>query len=41
MRGVVMVGEEGITVKLQWLEHLGNHENMFETRVVQAYECLS
>ena len=24
------------TVKLQWLEHLWNHENMFETGVVQA-----
>ena len=30
------------TVELQWLEHLGDHENMFETaggRVVQAFEC--
>ena len=24
------------TVKLQWLEHFWNHENMFETGVVQA-----
>ena len=24
------------TVKLQWLEHLWNHENMFETRIVQS-----
>ena len=27
------------TVELQWLEHLWNHENMFETGVVRAYEC--
>ena len=27
------------TVDLQWLEHLGNHENMFETGVVRAKEC--
>ena len=27
------------TVTLQWLEHLWNHENMFETGVVQANEC--
>ena len=27
------------TVELQWLEHLGNHENMFETGVVRANEC--
>ena len=26
-------------VELQWLEHLRNHENMFETKVVQANEC--
>ena len=24
--------------ELQWLEHLWNHENMFETGVVQAKE---
>ena len=29
------------TVELQWLEHLWNHENMFDTRVVLANECLS
>ena len=28
-----------ITVELQWLEHLWNHENMFETGVVRANEC--
>ena len=28
-----------ITVKLQWLEHLLNHENMFATVVVQASVC--
>ena len=27
------------TVEFQWLQHLGNHENMFETRVVRANEC--
>ena len=29
------------TVELQWLEHLLNHEYMFETGVVQANECYS
>ena len=28
-----------ITVELQWPEHLWNHENMFETKVVRANEC--
>ena len=28
-----------ITAELQWLEHLRNHENMFETGVVRANEC--
>ena len=27
------------TVELQWLKHLGNHENMFQTGVVRAHEC--
>ena len=27
------------TVELQWLDHLWNHENMFETGVVRANEC--
>ena len=27
------------TVELQWLQHLWNHENMFEIGVVQANEC--
>ena len=27
------------TVELQWLEHICNHENMFETGVVRANEC--
>ena len=26
------------TVELQWLEYLWNHENMFETGIVQANE---
>ena len=25
-----------ITVELQWLKHLWNHENMFETGIVQV-----
>ena len=29
------------TVELQWLEHHGDHENMFQTGVVQADECQS
>ena len=28
----------GYTVELQWLEHLWDHENMFETGVVRASE---
>ena len=28
------------TVELQWLKHLWNKENMFETGVVQASELL-
>ena len=27
------------TVELQWLENIWNHENIFETGVVQANEC--
>ena len=27
------------TVELQWLEHLSDHENMFEIGVVRANEC--
>ena len=27
------------TVEPQWLEHLWNHENMFETVVVRANKC--
>ena len=29
------------TVELQWLKHLWNHENKFETGVVRADECYS
>ena len=29
------------TVELRWLEHLRDHENMFETGVVRANECYS
>ena len=41
---LVVTGETKITasfdiVELQWLEHLWNHENMFETGVVRANEC--
>ena len=28
------------TVELQWLEHLWNHENVFETGVVRAKELI-
>ena len=28
-----------LKVKLQWLEHLWNHEKMFETGVIRANEC--
>ena len=27
------------TAEVQWLGHLWNHENMFETGVVRASEC--
>ena len=27
------------TVELQWLEHLWDRENMFETGVIRAIEC--
>ena len=27
------------TIERQWLEHLWDHENMFETGVVRANEC--
>ena len=26
-------------VELEWLEHLWNHDNMFETGVVRGNEC--
>ena len=29
----------GNIVELNWLKHLWNHKNMFETGVVQANEC--
>ena len=29
------------TIKLQWLEHLWNHENMLKTGVVRANKCYS
>ena len=32
-------GQPVYTVELQWLEHLWNHEHVFETEVVQANEC--
>ena len=31
--------EKTYTEELQWLEHLWNHENMFETGVVRVNEC--
>ena len=29
------------TVELRWLEHLWDYEDLFETRVIRANECLS
>ena len=29
------------TVELQWLEHLRDYENMFETGVIRANKCYS
>ena len=29
----------GTAVEPRWLEHLWNHEKMFETGLVQANEC--
>ena len=39
--GVLPIALRGpaYTVELQWLEHLWNHANMFETGVVRANEC--
>ena len=39
--GVVFVMQFSTTVELQWLEHLWNHEDMFETGVVRANGFLS
>ena len=33
--------DDSLTAELQWLEHLRNHENMFETGVVRANELMS
>ena len=30
---------DSITVELQWLEHLWNHENVFETEAGRTNEC--
>ena len=30
---------EAYTVELQWLEHLWDHDNLFETGVVRVNEC--
>ena len=38
---LLLTGKETITVELQRLEHLWNHGNMFETRVVRANGCYS
>ena len=39
MSTLIMIEKKNYTVELQWLEHLWNHENMFETGVVRANEC--
>ena len=36
---IVIIAKSPYTVELQWLERLWDHENMFETVVVQANEC--
>ena len=37
---IVLVSDHCLsTVELQWLEHVWDHENMFETWVVRAKEC--
>ena len=36
---VIFNGNETHPVELNWLEHLWEHKNMFETRVVRANEC--
>ena len=36
---IVQQGLIAYTEELQWLEHLSDHENMFETGVVRANEC--
>ena len=35
---IFALGPFHFTVELQWLEHLWNHENIFETGVVRANE---
>ena len=35
----MLFGTKAYTVELQWLEHLWNHENMFEIGVDRANEC--
>ena len=36
---IILIMVQHYTVELQWLRHLWNHENVFETGVVQATEC--
>ena len=49
MKGISLVNQDNLNniddeniniVELQWLEHLWNHKNMFETGIVRANECL-
>ena len=35
----VRTGLFSYTIELQWLEHLRNHENTLETRIVRGNEC--
>ena len=39
VENLLCAAEGRYTVELQWLEHLWDQENMFETGVVQANEC--
>ena len=36
-----MFSLKSIYSQIQWLEHFGNHENMFSTGVVRANKCCS
>ena len=39
IHSIQLLSPGDFTVEFQWLEHLWNHEKMFETGVVRANEC--